>query len=236
MPFGLNLKLGDVVSVNRNGTFNLEGTSASLLSRKVGKVRQPQPANVNLMRQSGSDTSLKFRTKGSASTLFENLPTANAGFDISFGSASGWMLAFTGRAISAIEELDTFRGDILGAYWRGVWKPDWALVTSVSTVERMTLLASSTSGTNVALALNGQFDPASPIEVQLTAEASIVATNHELIQCVTTEKITAFCSAVRVRDRWWSHPEVVTLEKHLAPDIALTASSDDFWESVDIPG
>jgi len=43
LPFGLNLKLGDIVSVSRrDGNFTLEGTSASILEIPVDGVRPAQ--------------------------------------------------------------------------------------------------------------------------------------------------------------------------------------------------
>jgi hypothetical protein len=50
MPFGLELSLGDVVNVNRDGSFTLEGTSRSLLALPVDahNVRAEQDAGVNM--------------------------------------------------------------------------------------------------------------------------------------------------------------------------------------------
>jgi hypothetical protein len=234
-PFGLNLRLGDVISVGKNGGFTLEGNCASLLGVNRGTPRPPIGA-VDLMRQSAKNTTCTFRAAGTASTLFPNVPTANAGFDISFGSQNGWVLAFTGRSLSSLDEINRFRQPILNAYQWKVWKPDWALVTSVATVNQMTLLASSTRNTNVALSLSGKFQPNAPAEVKLTAGASIVAQSNQIIQCVTTEPMTAFCSAIRVRDHWWSSPGIGSLKKRVVPKngtSVATAPDKEFWENAD---
>ncbi len=244
MPFGLNLKLGDIISVSRrDGSFTLEGTSASILEVPVGGVRPPQQAGVDLLRQSGKSVSLQFRAQGKASTLFPELPNANAGFDIKFDSADSWLLAVVNRQISALDDLDRFRRAILSSYAWGVWKADWVLVTSVATVDRITLIAASTGSTNVAVSVNGEFDPAAPVELKLTAGVSVVATNHEIIQSIVSEPSSAFCSGLRVQASWWKDPTVGTLKTihkeatakdrdQIVAD-ALAAPGTKFWEDAD---
>ncbi|WP_031495312.1 hypothetical protein [Bryobacter aggregatus] len=237
MPFGLNLRLGDIISVNRkSGDFTLEGSSASILEIPVAGVRQAQTAGVDLFQQSGNDVSMKFRGKGAASSFFPDLAQANAGFDISFQSANSWLLALVNRKITVLEELDRFRQAILTAYHWGVWKPDWVLVHSLATVDRMTLIASSSGGTNVALSISGNVDVAAPAELKLTAGVSIAATNKALIQSIVADPSSAFCSGLRVRDHWWSHPEVdatgaLGYKGPIKPIAA--ASAEEFWEDAD---
>ena len=86
-------------------------------------------------------------------------------------NSANWLLALVDRRIAVLDDLDRFRRAILNSYHWGVWKPDWALLTSVATVDRMTLIASTTSGTNVAMSVSGQVDPAAPLELKLTAGA-----------------------------------------------------------------
>jgi hypothetical protein len=233
LPFGLNLKLGDVIGVGKDGNFSLEGSANSLLGRGLLKPRGAQPAKVNLYNQSGKNTQVRFRAKGTASGLFENLPTMSAGLDISFASADEWVLGLTGRSLASLDEIDRFRRPILDAYRWKVWKPDWALVTSISTVEKMTLLASRTKNTKVALSLNAPMPANNALELKLTAGATIVATNAQITQCITTEKIVAFCSAIRVRDPWWSRAGIGTLGVTKKGQDPLAASRKAFWENVD---
>src|SRR5438552_16613725 len=86
LPFGLNVHIGDVIGVQRDGSFILEGSSASLLGISPGNPRTAG-IGVDLAKQSGKNTSMTFRAAGEASTLFPQLPTAHAGVDISFGAA-----------------------------------------------------------------------------------------------------------------------------------------------------
>ena len=185
MPFGLNLRLGDVISVSRkDGTFTLEGTSASILQVPIDGIRPPQSSGVDLFRQSGDSVSVQFRAQGTVSSLFPELPSATAGFDVEFSSAYSWLLALVNRQVSVLDDLDRFRRAILDSHHWGVWKPDWVLVTSLATVDRITLIASSTRGTKVALSVGGKLNPAAPVEVKLTTGASIVAANQEIIQSI----------------------------------------------------
>jgi hypothetical protein len=236
LPFGLNLKLGDVVAVGKDGVFTLEGTSASLLGMPAGAPR-PAGTAIDLMEQSGNDTKIVFRPQGTASGLFEGLPSAQAGFDISFDSATSWLLAVTGRALASLDEINRFREPILGAYARGVWKADWALVTGIATAQRMTVLASRTRGTKVALGLAGEVTPNAPLELKFTADASILATSHQITQCIANEPLTAFCSAIRVSDTFWSSPTTGALAHRtiVKKDVAAAADAE-FWEEVDDVG
>jgi len=235
IPFGLNLKLGDIVSVSRkDGSFTLEGTSASILSLAVAGVRPPQSAGVDLFQQSGKSVSVQFRAQGKASTLFPELPTINAGFDIAFSSANSWLLALIKRQISTLDGLDRFRRAILTSHHWGVWKPDWCLITSIATADQCTLIASNSANTNVAVALSGKFDPAAPVEIKLTAGASIVAANQQVIQSIVSQPSSVACSGLRVRDHWWSDPTVGALKKTVAETgDPIAAPGDDFWENAD---
>jgi hypothetical protein len=234
LPFGLNLKLGDVIGVGKNGDFTLEGSANSILGPGLISTRTEQSAKVNLHNQSGSNTRVEFRGAGTASGLFPRLPSADAGVDISFGSADAWVLALTGRSLKSLQNINNFRQLILDAYRWNVWKGDWALVTSLATVDKMTLLAARTSDAKVALSLSGPIVPNAPVEVKLTAGATIVATNAQITQCITSDPIVAFCSAIRVRDSWWSELKTQTLDRTQVEKNATDASDGEFWEDVDM--
>ena len=134
LPFGLGLRIGHVISVGKDGSFALQGSSESLLGLKPGKI-VPPPGKFDTTWRSGEDVKFNFRAAGSGSALFPDVASVNAGFDVSFGSANAWLLAVTGRAVSAMEDTNRFRQPIIGAYLTNVWKADWAMVTGIATVE-----------------------------------------------------------------------------------------------------
>ncbi len=234
LPFGLALEVGDVISVDRNGEFTLEGSCASLLGIDPGTPR-PDSGNgqVNYSQVSGDKTTCTFRLAGAASTLFPDLPTAKAGFDINFTNADSWVLAYTDRSLSTMENVNRFRERILDTFKRGVWQPDWALVTEVATAGRMTLLASRTRNTKVAISLSGTVDANAALEVQLTAGASVERVSNQIIQCITGAPRVVACRALRVQDHWWRNPEIGSLDHALTAEDPRTAPDAKFWEDVD---
>ncbi|WP_180542254.1 hypothetical protein [Nevskia soli] len=141
------------------------------------------------------------------------MPSVSAGFDIAFSSANSWLLALVDRQIRTLDDLDRFRRAILDSHHWGVWKPDWCLITSLATADRCTLIASNSANTNVAVNLSGTFDPAAPVEMKLTAGASIAAANQQLIQSIVSQPSSIACSGLRVRDHSWSDPSVGVLAK-----------------------
>jgi hypothetical protein len=194
---------------------------------------RPNGSAINLEEQSGRDTVCRFRAAGVASSLFPDAPHANAGFDVSFQNADSWLLAVIGRQLSVLDQVDRFRQPILAAYKRGVWKADWALVTGVASVERMTLLASSSASSKVALSVGATVTATTPLEAALTSDVSISAMNQQIIKCMITQQSGAFCTAIRVKDSWFKSPEVGDLSlagKHRDP---TAAGHDAFWEDVD---
>jgi hypothetical protein len=118
LPFGLNLNVGDVISISKDGNFTLEGSCRSLLGVRVGKLRRALPAGVDLTWQSGKGTQCTFRTAGTASSMFPDFLFTQAGFDISFGTSDSWLLALKGRVIESLGEVNGFRRPILEAYQR----------------------------------------------------------------------------------------------------------------------
>ena len=232
LPFGLNVHIGDVIGVQRDGNFTLEGSSASLLGISPGTPRTG--IGVDLAKQSGKNTSMTFRAAGEASTLFPQLPTANAGFDVSFGAANEWVLAVVGRRIASLTEVNRFREPILRAYRRGVWKADWALVIELSTVNRLTVIASRSADTKLSLAIDANVATSTATEAKLTAGVSIVRTNHDVISCITSEPGPAFCAAMRVRSHWFRPEDVGMLavaDEEL--ESSRSAADEKFWEDVD---
>ena len=231
LPFGLSVRLGDIVSVDRNGNLTLQGRCESHLRLEAGSPRVGQP--IDLMHQSGDGTSITYRGEGTASSLFPQLPSASAGFDVSFGSQNSYLLALKGRVLATLTDLDRFRQPILRAYRCGVWQPDWVLVTAVSTVERMTLLASQTRDTKLALSLDGQVAENAALEAKLTGGVSILSTSHNVTSCITTEPAPAFCEGWRIKASWWKPTDVGTLSISAVNEEAEAASPDDFWEKMD---
>jgi hypothetical protein len=232
LPFGLALQLGDVVSVDKNGSFALEGESGSVLGVPTNDPRRGKPVDIEQL--SGDDTSCSFRAAGDASTLFPDLPKASAGLDITFGSASSWALAVTGRSLSSLEEVNKFREPILNAYRNNVWKADWALVTSIGNADRMTLLAARGTNTKVALSLGASVTASAALSAQLTSGVTIAATSQQITQCVTSRRMPVSCTALRVRDPWWRSPYVRDLAEAEAGRDVHEASDDEFWEDVDV--
>lgn len=234
LPFGLSLQVGDVISVGRrDGIMTLEGTTDSLLGCSVSKRKDPGSGPVSFMSQSHKGMEIRFRAAGEASTLFEGLPSAKAGADIAFSSANAWIMGVIGRSLSVASETAELRQKIIDAYRRGVWQPDWALVNSVGTVNRMTLLASRSGDSKVALEFGGNTSESASPEFQLTSDARIVAMRNEITQCITTEPMTAFCSGIRVVDRWFRDSKTGTLSQPTSASDICGADVQEVWEDAD---
>lgn len=231
LPFGLALKVGDVVSVARSGDFSLQGSVQSLLGVRPGSTRSGQP--VDLMKSSGSEVRCEFRAAGEASNLFPDAPTVAARFDIAFGSENSWLLAMTRRVLTSLESNERLRHPILNAYARGVWKPDWALITGVAVADRMTLLASRSRDTKLTLAVSGDVTEAAPLEAKLTAGASVLAANQELTQAITEAPLAIACAGVRVHERWFTEPHVGVLKRPAEVHALDSVSDSEFWEDMD---
>lgn len=232
VPFGLTLQMGDVISVSPDGEFTLQGNVKSLLGASTGRSRAGNP--VDMSWSSGNNVEVAFHAGGKASTVFPDLPAASARLEVSFGSAKSWLLAMRGRKLRSLENLDRFRVPILDAYRRGVWKPDWALVTTVGEASRMTLLAARSRNTKVALSLGAKVAANAGLKAQLTAGVSIAAANQQITQCITSRRTAVSCGALRVRDPWWRSPYVTDLAEVAAPsEDPIKADRDEFWEDVD---
>ena len=234
LPFGLSVKLGDVINVGRDGNFALEGSCKSILEMSAGKPRQADNGKGDLMIQSGKEAKYVFRGEGSASSFFPQVPSAHGGFDVSFGKADSWILALKGRTIDSLSELNRFRHPIVTSFERGVWKPEWALVTSVARVERMTLLASTSAKTQVSLSLGAKINPAADLAAKLTSDISIVAANQEFTHYITPKPMIAFCTAIRVKDSFWRGYDIGTLNEATPKKKPVDKMKDrDFWEDID---
>ncbi len=229
LPFGLNLKPGDVVSVADSGDLGLEGSAQSVLGMPAGKPRRPGKP-VNLFRQVGKDVSCEFRAAGRTSSLFPELPKASAKVDVKFRTASSWVLAMTGRRLSSLDEINRFRQPIVDAFRAGVWRKDWALVTSLASAGAMTLLAANSKETKLALTLNGTVDVHAAMEAKLTAGARLAAASKEVTNYIIDERAPVACVALRVKDRWLRRPGTGYLRAEATRSSPRAAADEDFWE------
>lgn len=233
LPFGLNLHLGDVISVGRDGSFSLQGSTSSLLGLPPGEDRESE-GDIDLYKVYGAQSTCKFRAAGNASTTFPELPSASAGFDIFFGSNDSWVLSIAGRTVHSLINVNQFREPIIDAYIRGVWGPDWAVVTSIYQARKMTLIAANSKNTRVALSISADaVVGGAPVEAQLTANASISATSESLTQAIMNSPTTVGCSGVRVRDSWWKGLSVGDLAETSSQSDITKAPDDAVWENFD---
>lgn len=234
VPFQLPVRLGDIVSIARRGDLAIEGSCETKLGLRAGNSRPPE-GRVTRFRQGGSGTSCEFRLNGDASTIMQGAVPLKAGFNISFPSADGWVLAYSNRVSHHLDNQDRFREPIIAAYQRGVWDKSWALVVAVGRVDKITLITARTAGTKIELEATAEFDQAPAMEVGLTAGLRIAATSHQFDQLISTEPLTAYCSLKGVREHWWQLYNPVKfgiLEEHKKPG----DDQQDFFADWDLIG
>jgi hypothetical protein len=232
LPFGLNLRPGDIVGVDDNGNLSLQSNCFALLGIPAGDLREGS-ASPDLDDQSGDDVTVAIRAAGEASSLFPNLPKGSAGVDISMKSSKSWKVVATGRHLSVLQDISRFTKPILQAADpdNRVWEPGWALITGVATVQKMTLLAAKSADTKVSLNFSGDLAPEqSPIKAKLTADVSIAAVSKSITQCIFNTPAPAFCTAVRVRKDWLGRSRVATAAPRPLPP------ENEFWEKLTPPG
>jgi hypothetical protein len=230
LPFGLNLRVGDVVSVAESGELGLEGSAQSLLGLAPGRPRRPS-GSIDVYRQAGRKVSCEFRAAGKASTLFPQLPKAAAKVDVKLGAARSWVLAMTGRRLASLDEVNRFRGPIIDAYRARVWRKDWALVTSIATASAMTLLAARTADTRLTLTLGATVNASAAMEAKLTAAATVAAASKEVTKCIVAAPTPVACTALRVKDSWLRRPRTGYLKAPAAVLAPQRAGDEDFWEA-----
>jgi hypothetical protein len=74
---------------------------------------------------------------------------------------------------------------------------------------------------------------AAGLSAQLTAGASIAASNNGLKQRITKTAGSVGCRAIRVRDRWWK-PGADLGELAVSPeDTVEDPSYNEFWQDID---
>jgi hypothetical protein len=229
LPFGLNVKVGDVVSVSDSGDLSLEGIALTVLGIAAGRPR-PSGEPIDVYRQSGKGVSCEFRAAGKASSLFPQLPKALAKVDVQLGSARSWVLAITNRRLASLPGLERFRAPILAAYSNRVWRKDMALVTSIATADAMTLLAARSQGTRLALTLNATVAEAAAIGAQLTASPTVAAVSNELTQSILHNRAPVAFTALKVKDGWLRRPRAGALQARSSGRDVAAAPADEFWE------
>jgi hypothetical protein len=237
-PFGLSVRVGDVIRIGAGGGFSIEGSTQSLLGVPIPSADQLRTGTPgDRMWTSGKRTKLTFYADLKASSeLLKSLPDGSAGFGITFESRDSWLLALTGRSLLTFDQVDTYRRAILDAYKRGVWQEDWALVTEVAYAEMMTFLASKFNNTKAALALSGRVDANLAADAQLTAGASVAYTSSELDKWITEIRGPVGCRGLRIQDRLFRRTKVGDLEAAVAEEVVVDVADapyDEVWQDVD---
>jgi hypothetical protein len=231
-PFGLDLRLGDVVSVGKDGTFQLEGNAKSLLGVEPGRRRVGKSADFD--KSFGKGFSYEFLAASRASTLLPHLPAASAALAVTFDSEKSWILALAGHKLRVLAEVNTLRKPILDAYDQKVWRRNWALITGVHTADQVTLLAAREADTKFSLGLGAKVAETSGLQAWLTSGISIRAANRELTQRICDERSSVACRAVKISDWFLRDPDLITMgvsgDRERDP---LKVPDDNFWEDPD---
>jgi hypothetical protein len=234
LPFGLNVRLGDVLSVGDEGRFRQETTTHLALGLEPGEPRESESLG-DYYRQSQSGSSCAEKLSGQLSTTFPELPEESVGVDLSFQSAYAWVLAAAAQKTWSIEDLDRFRDPILRAYGRGTWRPDWVMVTDIVTADRFTLFASEAKDSKIALTFAAETNVPQTLTGKLTGDFSIARASEHVTTWVQRNPGAFACRALRVKSHWWGGTNIGNLAGPPSASLqqALDASKEDFWEDAD---
>jgi hypothetical protein len=230
-PFGLNLQLGDVVSVDRDRNLSIEGSVDTLLGESLGRRRRPT-APGDVYKVSGTETSVAVTLAGKASAIFPGLSLAHGGFDVTFSAANAWLLALTGLQLSSLSDVARYRTRVLESFTAGVWQREWALVYEVAKAESATFLASRTKSAKLALALSATVPHPVPGALGLTADLSLARLEGDVTKWIRRSRSPVSIRGMVVNDSFWRGLSVGSLK---ARDPDSEPSGEEFWQDMDPP-
>jgi hypothetical protein len=196
------LSLGDVGILD--GSFFRRVTSLSDRSLEIpfDRLEDADPTPFNYVSESG--VSLRFKAAGELNAkLLPNVPEGKAGIGVEFGRQGAFIIKAPETYEPAIKNIAKLEEDILQAYRKGNWKPDWVVIVKIVEAPIATILISNSSESKLEFAVEGDVS-AGPIDLgNANLEFELKSQNGDVIQMIKAKKVTPFFQLARIKTHWW---------------------------------
>lgn len=112
-------------------------------------VPDPSPSPFKL--NSGRTFKQTFKASGEVSDVMPHIPQARAGVGLEFGAAGAFVIEAQATYEPRIKDIFALEQWILGKYREGVWKRDWAVITSLVMAPHASIVVSESRSSGVEL-------------------------------------------------------------------------------------
>lgn len=216
LPFGLPLSIG-TIGVLEDDEFVIRGGVGSILGVDVGEtVTGEEPVNWSLT--SGDDVQAQFVAAGEASRLFPGSPTVKARLDVSFKSSQSFIVSARGVQITTLKDPHRLIGDMISGWRRGVFREDFVLVNQVVVADRVAILCSRESDTNLQLEANADTGPVTIGDI--AGKFSISYQSRDILRLDGRDLVT-FYNGLKVDTDIWGNVDVGLFEE--VPEVFVEA-------------
>ncbi|MEV6286244.1 hypothetical protein [Kribbella sp. NPDC051770] len=193
---GTPLKLG-LIGVLQGKTF-VPKSPIGTFGVRFGTTSEPGPQQ-SLQFQSSSEIKVDVKVAGEVSKLVPALPEAQAGAAVSFGASSGVVFHARGITISRVSDVIGLEAAIWDLWDRGIWNPDWVVITELVKADRTTVLISEGRYGKVELGVSAAV-PAGPVDLgDLTGDLSVVSSYGMHTQLIGEGGLSPLFRAVRIK-------------------------------------
>jgi hypothetical protein len=200
--------LGDVGELNDN--FFQSVRNLKDMNIAFQELPDNSPSNLDIVSDQG--VSITFKATGQTNPSLPNVPNAEAGIAIEFGSVGAFLIQASDVFESSIADIAKLQADVLDAYMRGAWKLQWAVIVRLVHTSNAMILVSRSSGAKLEMSASGDI----PISGLKLADANVKLTvlhqSGDLVRVDRAVNVTPLFQLARIHRRVFAGP-VVRLEK-----------------------
>lgn len=202
------LRLGDIGELKDN--FFQPVRNLKDMNIAFEELPDPSPSNLDIVSDQG--VSITFKAAGQTNAKVPNVPVADAGVAVEFGSQGAFLVQATDVFQPSIADIAKLQDDVLAAYKRGAWKLDWAVIVRLVHTSNAMILVSRSASAKLELSASGDLSPGGFKLADANVKLTVLHQSGDLVRVDRAVNVTPLFQLARIHRRI-IHGPVVRLEK-----------------------
>jgi hypothetical protein len=180
----------------------------------IGIVFQERPDNSPSTLDIVSDegVSITFKLAGQTNPQVPNVPAADAGVSVEFGSKGAFLIQASDVFQPSICDVAKLQDDVLNAYAEGKWRLEWAVITRLVRSSNAMILVSRSSSAKIEMSASGQVPAGGFKLADANVKLTVLHQSGDLVRVDRAVNVTPLFQLARIHRRFLSAPQV-SLEK-----------------------
>jgi hypothetical protein len=210
------LRLGDVGVLKDN--FFQPVCNLKDMNIAFQELPDNSPSNLDIVSDQG--VSITFKAAGQTNSSVPNVPTAEAGVAVEFGSQGAFLIQASDVFQPSIADIAKLEVDVLNAYKQGTWTLEWAVIVRLVCTSNAMILVSQSSSAKLEMSASGNIPTGGIKLADANIKLTVLHQSGDLVRVDPAVSVTPLFQLARIHRRWPIGGTSVRLEKALSGTMA----------------